>query len=115
MEEGQPSATARMAALFRAAHLVLDGEPKVLRDDLALYLSGANDEAALRRTLAVILTETAGRIGLEVAQRLLTQGRAFVTVRNRYAEDALEKALARGVSQYVILGAGLDSFAYRRR
>jgi methyltransferase (TIGR00027 family) len=36
-------------------------------------------------------------------------------VRSRYAEDELSKAIERGVAQYVILGAGLDSFAYRRR
>jgi methyltransferase (TIGR00027 family) len=40
--------------------------------------------------------------------------RAGTVMRQRYTEDALEKALARGVGQYVILGAGLDSFAYRR-
>ena len=36
-------------------------------------------------------------------------------MRSRYTEDELSKALARGIKQYVILGAGLDSFAYRRR
>ena len=41
--------------------------------------------------------------------------RTNFVVRNRYAEDELVRAVAQGVSQYVILGAGLDSFAYRRR
>jgi len=39
--------------------------------------------------------------------------RAFVVVRSRYAEDQLARAVARGVRQYVVLGAGLDTFAYR--
>lgn len=40
--------------------------------------------------------------------------RASMVVRQRYAEDALDEAVKRGLGQYVILGAGLDSFAYRR-
>jgi methyltransferase (TIGR00027 family) len=39
---------------------------------------------------------------------------ALLVMRQRYTEDELGKALAQGVAQYVILGAGLDSFAYRR-
>ena len=39
----------------------------------------------------------------------------FVCVRARFPEDIVEDSVARGVRQYVILGAGLDSFAYRRR
>ncbi len=115
MEEGQPSQTAIVSALARAAHLFYDGEPKVLRDDLALYFSGAETEAALRRTQDALLAELARGLGLERAQRLLRYTRAVMTMRIRYAEDELEKALARGITQYVILGAGLDSFAYRRR
>jgi methyltransferase (TIGR00027 family) len=51
----------------------------------------------------------------ERTQAGLQAARALATMRNRYAEDELSKAIARGVRQYVILGAGLDSFAYRRR
>ncbi len=39
--------------------------------------------------------------------------RAFLAVRSRYAEDCLAEAAARGLEQYVVLGAGLDTFAYR--
>jgi methyltransferase (TIGR00027 family) len=115
MEEGRPSATSMIAALSRAAHLFLDGEPKVLHDDLALSLSGVENEAALRAILKTFVTEVAQRTDPEFAQGVFTLYRAFVVMRNRYAEDALEQALARGVQQYVLLGAGLDSFAYRRR
>lgn len=113
MEEGRPSATSMIAAMFRAAHLFLDSEPKVLLDDFALPLSGVGNEAALRATLDALLTETARRTDLEFAHAVFNFYRAFVLMRNRYAEDELEKAIARGVRQYVILGAGLDSFAYR--
>jgi methyltransferase (TIGR00027 family) len=115
MEEGQPSGTAMLAAMTRAAHLVQDGEPKVLRDDLALQLSGFENEAALRRTVEALLTEVAHHFDMESAQRLSQYARALITMRNRYAEDELSNAIGHGVGQYVILGAGLDSFAYRRR
>jgi O-methyltransferase involved in polyketide biosynthesis len=39
--------------------------------------------------------------------------RAFMAVRSRYVEDQLADAVAQGVTQYVVLGAGLDTFAYR--
>ena len=49
MEEGRPSLTAVVAAMMRAAHVLLDDEPKILRDDLALGLSEIEHEAALRK------------------------------------------------------------------
>jgi methyltransferase (TIGR00027 family) len=115
MEEGRPSVTAIVAAMMRAAHLLLDNEPKVLRDDLALGLSGVENEAALRAALEGLRAEIAQRTTSEFAQSLFRYLRAFMALRSRYAEDALGKAIERGVAQYVILGAGLDSFAYRRR
>ena len=39
--------------------------------------------------------------------------RIFIAVRTRFAEDALAAAVERGVGQFVVLGAGLDTFAYR--
>jgi hypothetical protein len=58
MEEGRPSTTAMIAAMVRAAHLVLDDDPKILQDPLALGLSGVENEAALRARLEAIETET---------------------------------------------------------
>jgi methyltransferase (TIGR00027 family) len=115
MEGRRPSGTAMMAAIGRAAHLLLDDDPKILRDDLALRFSGAENEGALRAALETQLTEPSGRTRPDFAQAVFKFYRAFVTMRNRYAEDELSKAIHRGVTQYVILGAGLDSFAYRRR
>lgn len=100
LDEGRPSATAQSTAMQRAAHQILD-HPRILDDPIALRIIGAESEAALRSNLETYQT----RMSLAV--------RAFVVMRSRYAEDALAQAVARGVRQYVVLGAGLDTFAYR--
>src|SRR5262249_16574010 len=100
MEEGQPSTTAIDAAMIRAAHLLWDDAPTILQDPLALGLSGVESPDALQTTLRARQAEPYNYAG--------------VLVRQRYAEDELATAVERGVGQYVILGAGLDSFAYRR-
>jgi methyltransferase (TIGR00027 family) len=101
--------------MLRAAHLLLDDEPKILRDDFASNFSGVENEAALRAALDTMRANFAQRANPELVHSLLQHLRASVTMRSRYTEDELSKAIARGVRQYVILGAGLDSFAYRRR
>jgi methyltransferase (TIGR00027 family) len=115
MEEERPTSTAAAAAMMRAAHLLLDNEPKILRDDLALGLSGFESEAALQVALEALQAEIAHRTTPEFAHSLFRNLRAALTLRSRYVEDVLENAIQSGVAQYVILGAGLDSFAYRRR
>lgn len=100
MQDARPSATAQRVASRRAAHQLLDN-PKVFDDPLALVIIGR--EAADR--LRFDLGKQRGRIA--------TVMRAFVAVRSRFAEDELARAVARGASQYVLLGAGLDTFAYR--
>ena len=115
MEKGQPSGTAIFAALMRAAHLFLDDEPKILRDNFALPFSNLQNEAELITALKAFHTEFGQKSAPEIAQSLLQSFRGFAVVRQRYVEDELTGAIKRGVSQYVILGAGLDSFAYRRR
>ncbi len=87
-------------AKYRAAHQILDN-PKILEEPLALRIIGAEAESKLRLGLADFQKS---------AQRAF---RAEVMVRNRYAEDELARSVQRGVRQYVILGAGLDTFAYR--
>ena len=100
MEEGRSSATAEGAALLRAAHQLFD-TPPVFDDPLALRIVGEASAAAVRADPQRFQT---------VERRAL---RAFVALRSRYAEDRLAAAVERGVRQYVILGAGLDTFAYR--
>src|SRR6266849_3839824 len=97
LAEGQPSRTAQGAATLRAAHQLMD-RPKVFEDPLALRIIGAQAEAGVRANLG---------------RGPFAPIRPFVAVRSRYAEDELARAVQRGVRQYVVLGAGLDTFAYR--
>ena len=99
-DRASPSWTARGAAVMRAAHR-LDDEPRIFDDPYALGLTGLEDEAHLRAVLEAQAMPDFARM------------RMFFAVRSRYTEDCLRAAGQRGVTQYVILGAGLDSFAYR--
>jgi methyltransferase (TIGR00027 family) len=100
MIEARPSRTAMRVATRRAAHQMLDN-PRVLEDPIALPIIGAEAGAKL--------DEEKHRHGNRVAQSF----RAFLAVRSRYAEDEMARSVARGAAQYVVLGAGLDTFAYR--
>ena len=92
MQAGQPSLTALGAATHRAVHQVLEGG-RIFEDPLALKIIG--------RTAEDVAGEAAGHPrGL----------RLFIAARTRFAEDALA---ASGASQLVVLGAGLDTYAYR--
>ncbi len=96
------SRTAVATAYLRAAHRLLDAPPLILDDSAALQLLG--EHAAARIAQETERYRTPGMRAL----------RAHVVLRSRYAEDRLAQALARRITQYVILGAGLDSFALRQ-
>src|SRR5579871_6043667 len=112
--DAQASITAIGVAKMRAAHLLLDDDAKVFRDDFALRFSGADSEASLRAETSAMLAEVAGKVGPEAARQIFQASRATMVTRSRYTEDALSLAIAGGIARYVILGAGLDSFAWRR-
>jgi methyltransferase (TIGR00027 family) len=114
MDEFRPSRTMQLAAMLRAVHLLWDDPPKVLEDTLALRLCGFENEAALGLAHEAATKLFAERAGLDFAQSAARYGRSHAVMSGRYVEDELEQAIKRGLSQYVILGAGLDSFAYRR-
>jgi methyltransferase (TIGR00027 family) len=100
MELNTPSRTAQGAAMHRAAHQLIDSPP-VFADPLAMKIIGSEAAAELR----------AGR---DVRAMTQAEGlRLFIATRSRFTEDCLGEAMARGVDQYVLLGAGLDTFAYR--
>jgi methyltransferase (TIGR00027 family) len=101
MKEDRPSVTAQRVAMRRAAHQLLD-DPKVFDDSVALRIVGKENASALQADPRQFETT-----------RLSPYLRAFVAARSRYAEDELALGVRRGVRQYVILGAGLDTFAYR--
>jgi len=102
MPQRDSSKTALGVAVLRAVHQLLDGEPKILDDPLAARLLDAD-------TLAEIHSH-APRAQEPWARRL----RSHVVLRSRYAEQRLAQAVARGVRQCVMLGAGFDTFAYRQ-
>ncbi|HPI92002.1 MAG TPA: class I SAM-dependent methyltransferase [Deltaproteobacteria bacterium] len=102
MRKNDPSRTAMRVAMRRAAHQILD-DPRVFCDPLALSVVGEENVRALR-TDPQWSERTSMSLGI----------RALLAARSRYAEDELHRAVGRGVRQYVILGAGLDTFAYRQ-
>lgn len=114
MEEGRPSATAMISAMARAAHLLWDQPPKIFEDTLALQLSGCESETALKAQMDQLEAEVARTTNPDFAITARRSVTAAVVTRGRYLEDEVDQAVRQGVSQYVILGAGLDSFAYRR-
>lgn len=114
MEEGRPSATAMISAMARAAHLLWDQPPKIFEDTLALQLSGCESETALKAQMDQLEAEVARTTNPDFAITARRSVTAAVVARGRYLEDEVDQAVRQGVSQYVILGAGLDSFAYRR-
>lgn len=97
---------------MRAAHLLIDAPPPVLGDGFALALSGW-EAPALLAGFAALEAKLAEESSPLEAKALLRSVRAITVLRARYVEDQLAQAYQRGVRQYVILGAGLDSFALR--
>jgi methyltransferase (TIGR00027 family) len=88
-------------ALRRAAHQLYDAKPLVFEDPIAVPILGNTYAEELHRT------PTRPDRPFSVALR------AFLVARSRYAEDNLARAVSQGVTQYVLLGAGLDTFAHR--
>jgi methyltransferase (TIGR00027 family) len=86
--------------MHRAAHQLLD-QPIVFEDPLALAIVGRDAETELRA-------------GTDWHGYAAPGLRAFIVARARYTEDILAEAVTRGVDQYVLLGAGLDTYAYRQ-
>jgi methyltransferase (TIGR00027 family) len=102
MEEGRHSATAEGCAVLRALHQ-RTAEPRVLDDPISPRLVDPNGSAF--------------KTWSEFLERLPTANRLRLThflLRGWYAEDCLAEAFTRGLRQFVILGAGLETFAYRQ-
>lgn len=108
MDNEGPSRTALVTAYARAYHQIAD-QPRILADPLAARLLGVTVDE---------LSEL-GRPGEGGGEEILRLGvsdrprRLFFAARSRFAEDRVAEAVAAGVRQVVILGAGLDTFAFR--
>ncbi|ANH79868.1 hypothetical protein A8C56_01745 [Niabella ginsenosidivorans] len=102
MNKGEGSKTAVAAAMLRAAHQLLDGPHKLLADPVVLRLLGTEAiEWILANQQYYFLP---GILAM----------RTHIVLRSRYAEDCLKVACKEGIRQYLILGAGLDTFAFRQ-
>jgi len=98
--ETGPGYTATLAAVGRAVHSQADRP--LLKDDLALGLAGDAGTTLLAQLTAQLPEASRHSFGLAFA------------IRARFVEDAVDAAVGEGIGQYVIVAAGLDSFAYRR-
>jgi methyltransferase (TIGR00027 family) len=99
MTSSGPESTAVRVALWRAMHLEVDAAPPVLDDTVGLRLVAPDDGWRARRDMDPQMTRFF---------------RASILARARFIEDQVIEQARRGVEQYVILGAGLDTFAQRR-
>jgi methyltransferase (TIGR00027 family) len=102
MRAGAGSDTAIFTALQRAAHQIIDDPPRILDDPIAVGLSPGSSTEAIRTAEAELQRPTI---------KLL---RSIFVFRSRFAEDSLQDAVAAGIRQFVVLGAGFDTFAYRQ-
>jgi methyltransferase (TIGR00027 family) len=100
MQQAKPSRTGELTAIMRAIHQTADEEPKIMADSIAPRLV---DTTGADEWLTPILDHPFAK-----------QWRAGFLVRSRYAEDCLAEWVERGGRQYAILGAGLDTFAFRQ-
>ncbi len=94
-----PDSSAVRVALWRAMHVLVDQPPHVLRDEIGLRLAAPDDSWRSRPDM-----DPRGTSGY----------RAAIVGRARFIEDLVSEQAGYGVAQYVILGAGLDTFAQRR-
>lgn len=97
-QEAVPDNTAVRVALWRALHLEVDSPPHVLEDEVGLKLVAPDDGWRDRQDMSPFTQPF----------------RASILARARFIEGLVAERTARGVGQYVILGAGLDTFAQRR-
>lgn len=97
MTNGKPDNTAVRTALWRALHIQVDAKPFVIEDEVGLKLVAPDGDWQERPDM-------------KYTKRL----RASIVARARFVEDLIIKQHEQGVDQYIILGAGLDTFAQRR-
>lgn len=98
-ETTAPDSTAVRVALWRAMHVQTDPPPHVLEDEIGLRLAAPGEDWRRRP---------------DMDPRATSGFRAAVVARGRFIEDLVAERAGQGVAQYVILGAGLDTFAQRR-
>lgn len=104
MEDGRPSRTAENTAVMRALHQALPPHQRIFNDPIATRL--VTPESEVYRSRVSMIANLSASVWSRFTHYIL---------RSRYAEDCLAQAVQQcGILQYVILGAGLDTFAYRQ-
>lgn len=113
MDVREGNQTAVGSALLRATHPFCDDEPDLIHDPYALALSGwpSIDDALLG--FLELERKLTAHLSAAGAARFVRELRAVTVMRARLAEDLLCRATMRDIHQCVVLGAGLDSMAYR--
>src|SRR5438552_11292970 len=96
--KAEPDSTAVRVALWRALHVLVDPPPHVFEDEVGLKLVAPDEEWRSRPDMSPFTRPF----------------RASILARARFIEDLVAEQVGHGVGQYVILGAGLDTFAQRR-
>ncbi|HXR92431.1 MAG TPA: class I SAM-dependent methyltransferase [Steroidobacteraceae bacterium] len=99
MHDEAPDSTAVRVALWRALHTQIDAPPHIFEDTAGLRLVGPEEGWRLRPDMDPVFTQPF---------------RASIIARARFIEDLILERMQHGIAQYVILGAGLDTFAQRR-
>jgi methyltransferase (TIGR00027 family) len=94
-----PSKTALGVVKIRASHLLLDKIPPILNDTISLKLINASEIERINRNAELLNTPS------------MKARRSMILIRSRIAEDSLEHS---GIKQFINLGAGYDTFAYRQ-
>ncbi|HEY6915105.1 MAG TPA: class I SAM-dependent methyltransferase, partial [Paludibacter sp.] len=95
----EPNNTAVRTALWRALHVQIDAQPHILEDEIGFKLIAPNADWRQRPDMDIDFTRRV---------------RASMVARARFIEDLIIEQAKQGIKQYVILGAGLDTFAQRR-
>src|SRR5690349_15357029 len=97
-QRAAPDNTAVRVALWRALHVQADSPPHVFEDEVGLQLAAPEDDWRSRPDMSPFTRPF----------------RASILARARFIEDLVAEQIGHGVGQYVILGAGLDTFVQRR-
>lgn len=106
--------TAIMTAFIRAYHSTND-DPVIFHDALAYPLIPEESRLLIEQGLKSAAHAHAGDASASLSSLLQTMGLPNVVSRSRYTEEKLDAEMQKGVRQYVILGAGLDTFAFRHK
>ncbi len=121
MEENQVSRTALLTTYYRAYH-AMHNVPQIFDDFLASHFLAEEEHASFEQEKLMLLQSLVPTLATSFPDQATALAwvmqaaspSSLILGRSRYAEDSLEKAVMQGVKQYVILGAGMDTFAFRQ-